>query len=328
MLELSDLDVRDETSVKQWLESVPAMPRFEWFERLKPISMLSTETLALLHAFAAKSEGAILEIGPFVGGSTVALASAGRDVISIEVGGRSEHPVVGTDDILRDLRRNIAAYGLSEKVTLLPMWASEAYWRLPSVLDGRKIGMIFIDADGHVLQHVSHLQKHMTDDCLIVLDDYSEEEKGAGVRHFIEVAGKSIGKSALIVNSTWFGYRRMKKLPSEFFLHRAGNCWIANIPVSFGIPDCLDKMSASQTRLFEDGREIGPAHVIHTEIEKFGRGSFSHWKDGFFYFSSSDNSDPNKNGRLYEIDAGRGRLALNDPVRNRFSSFLRKRSRS
>lgn len=51
-------------------------------------------------------------------------------------------------------------------------------------------------------------------------------------------------------------------------------------------------------RLFEDDRELGPARVAHVEIREQGNGRFSHWGEAL-YFSSSDNTDPRTNGRVY-----------------------------
>ncbi len=64
---------------------------------------------------------------------------------------------------------------------------------------------------------------------------------------------------------------------------------------------------ASRTRLFEDGRPLGPAHTVHASIRSAGRGRYSHWQE-HLYFSSSDNSDPRKNGRRY-VAAVRVRLS-------------------
>ncbi|PST83819.1 pectate lyase [Pedobacter yulinensis] len=68
-----------------------------------------------------------------------------------------------------------------------------------------------------------------------------------------------------------------------------------------GLPergDTPDDLDASSMRLFEDGREIGPAHALHSEIRRNGNGRFSHWQNELF-FSASDNSDPRTNGRTY-----------------------------
>jgi hypothetical protein len=55
----------------------------------------------------------------------------------------------------------------------------------------------------------------------------------------------------------------------------------------------------SPLRLYEDGVELGPAHTDHRLIRSEGAGRFSHWD--VLYFSTADNSDPNANGRLYEV---------------------------
>jgi len=45
---------------------------------------------------------------------------------------------------------------------------------------------------------------------------------------------------------------------------------------------------------------LGPAHTFHAEIVKNGSGRFSHYENDVV-FSSSDNSDPNLNGRVYAL---------------------------
>jgi hypothetical protein len=42
------------------------------------------------------------------------------------------------------------------------------------------------------------------------------------------------------------------------------------------------------------------SHAPHAEIVRDGAGRYSHW-GSYLYFSSLDNSDPNRNGRRYEI---------------------------
>jgi hypothetical protein len=41
-------------------------------------------------------------------------------------------------------------------------------------------------------------------------------------------------------------------------------------------------------------------HSLHEDIRRRGTGRFSHWGD-CIYFSTSDGSDPNLNGRLYRL---------------------------
>jgi hypothetical protein len=61
--------------------------------------------------------------------------------------------------------------------------------------------------------------------------------------------------------------------------------------------------SSSPVVLYEDGKPLGPAHSTpHSTIGDLGHGRFSQWKTGsssMFVFSSSDNTDPETNGRSY-----------------------------
>ena len=60
-------------------------------------------------------------------------------------------------------------------------------------------------------------------------------------------------------------------------------------------------MFHSSLLLREDGEPLFGAHAAHQAIRDWGGGSYSHWEDCLI-FSASDNSDPNNNGRQYEID--------------------------
>jgi len=60
---------------------------------------------------------------------------------------------------------------------------------------------------------------------------------------------------------------------------------------------------ASIVRIFENGKEIGPAHSNHADIRSRGAGRFSHWGTSL-YLSASDNTDPRTNGRKYTYAVG------------------------
>jgi hypothetical protein len=64
--------------------------------------------------------------------------------------------------------------------------------------------------------------------------------------------------------------------------------------------DDVSDPSRSCLALREDGVDLGPPHSAHQMIEQQGRGQFAHWA-GEFRFATSDNSDPNTNGRTYEV---------------------------
>jgi pectate lyase len=61
-----------------------------------------------------------------------------------------------------------------------------------------------------------------------------------------------------------------------------------------------DSNGRSRLKLFEDGRELPYPHSSHDDIRELGAGRYSHWGNAV-YFSSSDNSDPGKNGRRYSV---------------------------
>ncbi|MHC2438599.1 hypothetical protein [Bradyrhizobium sp. USDA 4451] len=60
-------------------------------------------------------------------------------------------------------------------------------------------------------------------------------------------------------------------------------------------------------RLYEDDKLLGPANSVQQEIIDKGAGRFAFYRDTWNYFgpalmfSTSDNSDPNTNGRKYHL---------------------------
>jgi hypothetical protein len=78
-----------------------------------------------------------------------------------------------------------------------------------------------------------------------------------------------------------------------------GFAFIGRASTLRGLADTPDAPERSPAMLYEDGKPLGPPHSVHADIWKFGLGRFSHWSNTGFIFSSSDNSDPNLNGRKY-----------------------------
>lgn len=77
--------------------------------------------------------------------------------------------------------------------------------------------------------------------------------------------------------------------------------WIAGLSSDLHpLTDHNGAQFGSPLRLHQDGLEIGSPHAIHESIRRDGRGHYSFWNDSL-YFSTPDGSDPNTNGRLYEI---------------------------
>lgn len=76
--------------------------------------------------------------------------------------------------------------------------------------------------------------------------------------------------------------------------------YVARVPFE-ELADSDTDSSRSPIILFENDRALGPAHSSHADIGAIGRGRFSHWKGIGVVFSTSDNSNPNFNGRRYSI---------------------------
>src|ERR1700685_1916377 len=90
------------------------------------------------------------------------------------------------------------------------------------------------------------------------------------------------------------------------FTHNGGCAWLADIDVEGDSSDMSQYFSDLQ--LFENGAPLGPERSSHGVIREQGRGRFSHWQRNIF-FASSDNTDPNINGRIYTARVTRRELA-------------------
>lgn len=140
------------------------------------ISMLHFDALNQLKIFAKKSKGGILEIGPYIGGSTLAIALGNnrrRPQASIEQGGKHElHPTLPSSDILADLKANLARYGYENDVLICEGISGFLSVRQKAISHTGDIGLLFIDSDGDLASPFRTLANHMRDDCLLAIDDY------------------------------------------------------------------------------------------------------------------------------------------------------------
>ena len=84
------------------------------------------------------------------------------------------------------------------------------------------------------------------------------------------------------------------------FYHESGHAWYVELPGFEELGDHSTEPSRSAMILLEDGRALRPRHAVHEDIRRLGSGRYSHWTS-YLIFSTSDNSDPNENGRSYEI---------------------------
>lgn len=75
---------------------------------------------------------------------------------------------------------------------------------------------------------------------------------------------------------------------------------VAVDPAFCPLTDDIGFVTRSILALEEDGVLLGPGHAAHDSIAMTGQGQYSHWRHTL-YFSTSDNTDPNTNGRHYTI---------------------------
>jgi predicted O-methyltransferase YrrM len=144
------------------------------------VSMLHVDVLTLIYHFAKTGSGAVLEVGAYLGGSTVAAAlglrdsPARRSIVTIEAGGRLDHPSLPSKNILKDLKKNIAKARTAELITLLEGWSMDekivaaAHQRLQPAA----VTLLVLDADGAVQRDLDLYGDLLAPGCSLVIDDY------------------------------------------------------------------------------------------------------------------------------------------------------------
>ena len=183
-------------------------------------SMLHVDVLLLIYHFARFSSGNVLEIGPYVGGSTIAAAFGAREsgtqkkIITIEAGGSLKHFRLSSRDIIKDLKKNLARFGVTEDVTLIngrssdEAVISEVYQRL----SGHEVSLFIFDADNAVRRDLDCYEDLLTDGCWLVIDDYFGPAKAAPLRAQVDAL---VSEGRLIPFGyygwgTWVGQWRRK----------------------------------------------------------------------------------------------------------------------
>ncbi len=135
-----------------------------------------------------------------------------------------------------------------------------------------------------------------------------------GARHVGFRAGRQVGDMAVEGDRVRVGgpdqsLREIEETPTfvmavetvtlaKPFSPMGGRAWSATLIGLAGKADTSEEPRRSSVGLFEDGVELCKPHASYEEIVKIGMGRYSHWGD-LVRFSTSDNSDPNTNGRTY-----------------------------
>lgn len=152
----------------------------------------------------------------------------------------------------------------------------------------------------------------------VPLLDFAEETQ-LGVRHFAD--GDHLNEEGRLLFTAMLAEALQGKLPAPSpadhpfaalteitepiplngpFKARPPFGWIAAEPEWSPYSSGMDDAFRSVLEVLEDGTPLGPRNASTEDIASLGAGRYSHWTDSI-YFSTSDNSDPNTNGRTYTL---------------------------
>jgi len=189
--------VNDPSHLTQVLELLRTLMEYRSAEvrrRLEKVgreaSMLHVDVLLLIYHFTRVGPGSVLEIGPYIGGSTIAAAFGAREsdtqkkIIAIEAGGSVKHFRLSSRNIIKDLKKNLARFGVAENVTLINGRSSgdAIICEVHQLLGSRDVGLFIFDADNNVRRDLDCYGDLLDDGCWIVVDDYFGPAKAAPLR--------------------------------------------------------------------------------------------------------------------------------------------------
>ena len=153
-------------------------------------SMLHMDVLLLIYHFARFGPGNILEIGPYIGGSTIATAFGAREsgtrkkIVSIEAGGRLKHFRLSSRNIIKDLKKNLARFGVADDVSLINgrSFEESTISEVRQAMGSGEVGLFIFDADNNVRRDLDCYGDLLSDRCWLVIDDYFGPAKAAPLR--------------------------------------------------------------------------------------------------------------------------------------------------
>ncbi|PPC88843.1 MAG: hypothetical protein CTY34_13225 [Methylobacter sp.] len=179
--------------------------------------MLHTDILVLLYHFAKHSKGAVLEIGSYLGGATVAMgygiidSAQSTPFVTIEPGGSyPHHPWLPTYDILTDLKSNLKKWQIDAYVSLESGNSRDeaVVNSVKQKFENKGIGLLCIDADGEINEDFTIYSHLLNPGAYLVVDDYfCGELKAVPTRNAIDalVDNKKIECLGIYGWGTWVG---------------------------------------------------------------------------------------------------------------------------
>ena len=151
-------------------------------------SMLDPDLMVLMYHLAKVCDGGILEIGSFLGASTVAAGMGARDsgrekkFVSIEPGGRLKDHRLASKDIFRDLTKHVSRAGLLDRVTLINGMSFDqtTVATVKEKFGPGEVGFFIFDADANVRRDIDCYGDRLAAGCWVVIDDYISATDKAG----------------------------------------------------------------------------------------------------------------------------------------------------
>lgn len=182
----------------------------ETINKLKNISMLHYDTLVLLNLFGKLSKKGILDLGAYVGGSTIAMAlNTSVPIIAVEPGGDFvNQPSIPSKNIIDDFINNIVEWNTDKKITLVrgKSYDDITIKRIKHKI--KEIDLILLDNDGDVKRDLNLYSEILVNKCIVVIDDYvSADNKSKEVRKAVDelVEQKILEPFGVFMWGTWFG---------------------------------------------------------------------------------------------------------------------------
>lgn len=227
-----------EKTLLEWIQGFESDKIYQEIMTVNDFSMLHPEVLYILYRIMLYTDGPALEFGAYVGGSTVAMGLAAKSctagVVTVEPGGEYlSHPHIPSDDIFRDLLRNIERHGVKKEVhpvqgysherKVASLIASELCphespkgWtdRFRRFFKGRtpdcnSYKLFSIDSDGKLQRDFGICHSLLADDAYLVIDDYisTAKDKNAFIVDWVDAAVEFGLLSSLGVYGwgTWIG---------------------------------------------------------------------------------------------------------------------------
>jgi len=167
----------DIEKLRLFFDNLSSLENYNFFNDLKiKCSMLHADVLAILSILSKNVNQRILEIGPYIGGSTIALCTNDniKKIITIEKGGIQNHKDFSTTNIIKTLKINLIRHQVLHKVKIIEgaSYDDGMIKKIEDELNGEKIELLFIDADGDAIRDINDFKHLLSDDAFLVVDDY------------------------------------------------------------------------------------------------------------------------------------------------------------